>query len=557
MDNFSKPGIYFLPLGGADEIGMNMYAYAVNGKIIVVDTGYGFLNDDYPGMDMCYASPEFLENYKENILGIFITHGHEDHMGAIAHIWPSLQCPIYSMDLPLKLIKSRLSEYKMENSVTLVSMNKVRTVKLGDFDIEFIPIAHTVPETSVLFIKTPYGNIMHATDWRFDDNKMPEVKTDKKALQNAAKAGVDILVNDSTNIYVEKEQKSEEDIRKNLIEMIPQMQGGIIATCFSSNVVRLESLVLAARAASRTPVLLGRSLITNARIAKECGYLQNCDDLHTIDQVEGITADKALYICTGAQANYRSALTLIANGESKYIKLSKNDNVIFSSKIIPGNEEKIERLQEKMRIRGANVITEEEYPIHTSGHANRKDLKKMYDLLNPKIVLPVHGDKKFIREHKRFALSCGIKDVFSTQNGDICLYKDGKISLQEQIQTDIMGVDRGRSVSLGSELIKNRRRIMYNCTLFISAVIEGNNHLKSLDFSSIDILEKNEWIVLKEEIMKQVYPLIENKIAESPNCTAIEDFIRGQIRRRIFSATGIKPVTTLVVHWLEKEITES
>lgn len=557
MNDFNKPGIYFLPLGGADEIGMNMYAYAVNGKIIVVDAGYGFLNDDYPGMDMCYASPAFLENYKEDILGIFITHGHEDHMGAIAHIWPSLQCPVYSMDFPLGLIKSRLSEYKMDDMVPLVSMNQKHTVKLGDFEVEFIPVAHTVPETSALFIKTPYGNIMHATDWRFDDNKMPEVKTDRTALQKAAAVGVDILVNDSTNIYVEKEQKSEEDIRQNLLELIPSMQGGIIATCFASNIMRLESLILAARASSRTPILFGRSLITNAKIAKECGYLKNCDDVHTIDQVEGITSDKALYICTGSQANYRSALTLIANDESKYIKLSKDDNVIFSSKIIPGNEEKIERLQEKMRLKGVNLITEEEYPVHTSGHANRKDLKAMYELLNPKIVLPVHGDKKFIREHKRFALSCGVKDVFSAQNGDMCFYQKGKITVLEQIPMDIMGVDRGRSISLGSDLIKNRRRIMYNCTLFISAVISKENKLKALDFDSIDILEENEWLVLKEEIIKQVYPLVAKKLEENPNKNSLEDFIRGQIRRRVFSATGIKPVTMLFVHQIDDEITQN
>ena len=553
MNDFNKPGIYFLPLGGADEIGMNMYAYAVNGKIIVIDAGYGFLNDDYPGMDMCYASPAFLENYKDDILGLLVTHGHEDHLGAIAHIWPSLQCPVYSMDFPLGLIKSRLSEYKMQDMVPLISMNQNHTIKLGDFELEFIPVAHTVPETSAIFIKTPYGNVMHATDWRFDDNKMPEVKTDKIALQKAAKAGVDILVSDSTNIFIEKEQKSEEEIRQNLIELIPQMKGGVIATCFASNIMRLESLILAARAASRTPVLFGRSLITNAKIAKDCGYLKDYNDLHTIEQVDGITSDKALYICTGSQANYRSALTLIANDESKYIKLGQDDNVIFSSKIIPGNEEKIERLQEKMRLKGVNLITEEEYPVHTSGHANRKDLKAMYELLNPKIVLPVHGDKKFIREHKRFALSCGVKDVFSAQNGDICFYQNGKISLLEQIPTDIMGVDRGRSVSLGSDLIKNRRRIMYNCTLFISAVISADNRLEALDFNSIDILEENEWLVLKEEIMKHAYPLIEKKIEECPNKNALEDFIRGQIRRRIFRATGIKPVTTLVVHWLKDE----
>ena len=551
MNDFNKKGIYFLPLGGADEIGMNMFVYAVNGKLIVVDAGFGFLNDDFPGMDMCYASPEFLENYREDILGLFITHGHEDHLGAIAQIWPSLQCPVYATDFSLGLIKERLSEYKMQNLVPLNSVNQNRTVQLGDFEIEFIPIAHSIPETSALFIKTPYGNIMHATDWRYDDNKLSMVKTDFPSLERAAKEGVDIFVCDSTNVMVDEPQASEEDVRNNLLKIIPEMQGGIVATCFASNIMRLESLIMAARAAGRTPVTVGRSLATNVKIAKNCGYLQDYTDLHTIDEVDGITSDKALYICTGSQANYRSAMTMIANDESKYIKLGAEDNVIFSSKIIPGNEDKIERMQEKILAKGAHLVTEEDYLVHTSGHACKKDLKAMYELLNPKIVLPVHGDKKFIREHKRFALSCGVKDVFSAQNGDICLYQDNKIELKEQIVADIMGIDRRRSVALSSELVKNRRRIMFNCSLFISAVISKENTLQSLDFDSIDILEENEWYVLKQEIMSQVLPLIENKIAERPNRNAAEDFIRGQIRRRVFAATDIKPVTMLQVHWLE------
>ena len=553
MNDFKKKGIYFLPLGGADEIGMNMFVYAANGKLIVVDAGYGFLNDDFPGMDMCYASPEFLENYRNDILGLFITHGHEDHLGAIAQIWPALQCPVYGTDFSLGLVKERLSEYKLQDIVPLVSVNKEPVVKLDGFEVEFIPIAHSIPETSALFIKTPYGNIMHATDWRFDDNKLSMVKTDFASLKRAASEGVDIFVCDSTNVMVDEPQASEEEVRQNLIKIIPEMQGGIVATCFASNIMRLESLMLAARAAGRTPVLAGRSLVTNVKIARQCGYLTEYPEIHTIDEVEGITSDKALYICTGSQANYRSAMTLIANDESKHIKLCAEDNVIFSSKIIPGNEDKIERLQEKILAKGVNLVTEEDYLVHTSGHACKKDLQAMYELLNPKIVLPVHGDKKFIREHKRFAKSCGVEDVFSAQNGDVCLYQNGKIEMVEQVPAEVMGVDRGRSVSLGSELIKNRRRIMYNCTLFISAVISRDYELKPLQFDSIDILEANEWYVLHEEIMQKVRPLIERRLAEHPHRNAAEDYIRGQIRRRVFNATDIKPVTMLQVHWEEDE----
>ena len=296
MSDFKNKGIYFLPLGGADDIGMNMFVYASNGKLIVVDAGFGFLNDEYPGMDMSYASPEFLENYREDILGLFITHAHEDHLGAIAQIWPSLQCPVYATDFSLGLIKERLREYNMQDIVPLVSVNKNKKVTLDEFEVEFISLAHSVPETSALFIKTAHGNIMHATDWRFDDNKLSMVKTDFKALERASQEGVDIFVCDSTNVMVDKDQVSEQDVRKNLLKIIPKLKGGVIATCFASNIMRLESLILAARKANRTPVILGRSLVTNIKIAKDCGYLTQYPDIHTIDEVEGITSDKALYV---------------------------------------------------------------------------------------------------------------------------------------------------------------------------------------------------------------------------------------------------------------------
>lgn len=552
MKEFSKKGIYFLPLGGADEIGMNMYVYAVDGKMIVVDCGYGFLLDEYPGMELAYASPDFLDDYRENIVGLFITHGHEDHLGAIAQIWPHLQCPVYGTDFTLGLVKSRLEEFKMADTVPLISVNKNRHISLPEFEVEFISIAHSVPQTSALAIRTKYGNILHATDWRFDDEALSMLHTDFEALKNFADEGVSMLVCDSTNVMVEQKAPSESDVRENLYKLIPQIEGGLIVTCFASNLMRLESLIMAADKAGRTPILLGRTLVENVKIAQECGYFQNVPAVHTIDDAKEIPSDKAMYICTGSQANYRSALSNIANGENKYVKPGKGDTVIFSSKVIPGNEDKIERMQDKFSEMGATVITDETDLVHTSGHANRDDLKKMYGLLKPAIVLPVHGNKKFIREHKRFALSCGIKEVFSAQNGDMCLLSENHISLLENVGFDIIGWDRNRPVSLGSQLIKNRRRIAYNCTLFISAVIKEKK-LLDLQMSSIDILEENEWNKLAAEILHIVWKLVEEKLQSESNRGKIEEFIRGQIRRRVFARTDIKPVTFLHLTVLDGE----
>ena len=549
MTEFNKDGIYFLPLGGADEIGMNMYMYAVNGKIIVVDAGYGFLTD-YPGMDLAYASPEFLDAYKDDIVGLFITHGHEDHMGAIAQIWPHLECPVYAMDFTLGLIKERLHEFKMDDVVPLVSVNENRTVKLPEFEVEFISLAHSVPQTCGLAIRTRYGNIFHATDWRFDDENISMLPTDFAALRKLANEGVDMFVCDSTNVMLDQKLPTESEVREHLLEMVPQIEGGLVVTCFATNLMRLESLIMAAEKANRVPVLMGRSLNSVVRIAKECGYLQNLPLTHSVEEAKDIPADQAMYICTGSQANYRSALTLIANGESKYVKLDASDTVIFSSKMIPGNEPKIERMQEKMIAMGATVITDEDEMVHASGHADKNDLRKMYELLKPAIVLPVHGDKKFIREHKRFALKCGVKDVFSAQNGDMCLLNKQHIECIEQVCADILAWDRNHAVSLGDQVIKNRRRIAYNCSMFISAVIKGKQ-LLDLQLSSIDILPEDDWNDLAADILAKVRPLVEQKIAECENKNQIEDFIRGQIRRRVFAKTDIKPVTFLHVFYEE------
>lgn len=541
-----------MPLGGADDIGMNMYMYAVDGKIIVVDAGYGFLMDNFPGMELAYASPEFLEQYKDDIVGLFITHGHEDHMGAIAQIWPTLQCPVYGMDFSLGLIRERLDEFKMADQVPLVSVNNNRMVEVENFSVEFIDIAHTVPQTCVLAIRTKYGNILHATDWRFDDEALAMIPTNFKALKRFADEGVSMLVCDSTNVLVDKKSPSESEVRENLIKLIPQLEGGVIVTCFASNLMRLESLIMAAAAANRTPVIVGRTLVTNIKIAKECGYLADVPQVFTIEQAKDIAAENALYICTGSQANYHSAMSFIANGESKYIKLDKSDTIIFSSKVIPGNEDKIERMQEKLMEQGATVITDETELVHTSGHACRGDLKKMYDLIKPEIVLPVHGEKSFIREHKRFALSCGIKEVFSARNGDMCLLKNNHIERIEQVFTDIIGWDRSRPVSLGAQVIRNRKRIAFNCSMYISAVIRGTE-LLDLQMTSIDILEEDDWLKLSEKILAEVRPLIEKKLEVETRRPVLEDYIRGQVRRRVYAATDIKPVTLLNVCYLEEE----
>ena len=544
MNCFNKEGLYFIALGGAEEVGFNMYAYAVDGKIIVVDCGYGFLNDDFPGIDLGFADASFLEEYQEDIEALFITHAHEDHFGAIAQVWPRLKCPVYAADFTLGHIAHRLREYKLENEVELHSINNSRTVRLQNFEVEYVPVVHSLPDNSVLMIRTKYGNVVHGTDWRFDDGQMSFMPTDVEKLEQLAEEGVDLYIGDSTNLAHAVSGPSEAVIRQSLIELVPKYKNTLVATCFASNIARLESLILAAHAADRTPVIAGMSMIQNINIAKECGYLQNLPPYVEAKQAMDIPLDKMLYICSGSQANYRSGLTRIVNGENKNIVLGQGDAIIFSSQIIPGNEEKIERMQEKLRDAGVEVISSEEYLVHTSGHACKDDIKKMYQILRPQIVLPVHGDKRNIRAQKRFALECGVKEVAQARNGDVMLLHNHEIEKVGEIPTDIIGVDRKQLTSLNSQLIKNRRRIAYNASLYISVVFDPCWNLLDLQISSIDILEEEAFTRLAEEIKADVARTLPTEIVKlNHRAPQIEEYIRAKIRKMVFKATDIKPVT--------------
>lgn len=543
VEEFNKEGIHFVALGGAEEVGFNMFAYIVDGKIIVIDAGYGFLQDDFPGMEMGLADASFLETYRDDIEAMFITHGHEDHFGAIGHVLPMLNCPVYANDFTLGHIKARLDEYHLGNFADLHSTTDNPVVKLDNFEVEFISLVHSVPQSSGLIIRTKYGNILHATDWRFDDGKTEILPTDYPVLTKLAEEGVELYVGDSTNMASSSKEPSEYEVRENLLKLIPTLSNTVVATCFASNIMRLESLILAAYEAGRTAVISGHSLNQNFKIARECGYLQNCPLAYDIKDAKDIPLDKILFICAGSQGDYRSALSRIVNGESKYITLGQGDNIIFSSKIIPGNEDKIERMQEKLRDAGVEVISTEDYMVHASGHATPEQILSMYRLLKPKTVIPVHGDKRNIRKQRKLAAENGVGNVLVARNGEVILLKDGTSEVVSEVFTRKLGVDRKQLTPLDSQLVKNRKRIAYNCSVFISAFFANNWELKDLQISSIDILEETSFEELKSSIIENIKKDINKEVIKfNHNEKQIKEYLAANIRKLILKATDIKPV---------------
>jgi ribonuclease J len=332
-------------------------------------------------------------------------------------------------------------------------------------------------------------------------------------------------------------------VRENLLKLIPTLSNTVVATCFASNIMRLESLILAAYEAGRTAVISGHSLNQNFKIARECGYLQNCPLAYDIKDAKDIPLDKILFICAGSQGDYRSALSRIVNGESKYITLGQGDNIIFSSKIIPGNEDKIERMQEKLRDAGVEVISTEDYMVHATGHATPEQILPMYRLLKRKTVIPVHGDKRNIRKQRKLAAENGVGNVLVARNGEVILLKDGTSEVVYEVFTRKLGVDRKQLTPLDSQLVKNRKRIAYNCSVFISAFFANNWELKDLQISSIDILEETSFEELKSSIIENIKKDINKEVIKfNHNEKQIKEYLAANIRKLILKATDIKPV---------------
>lgn len=552
IEEFNKKGIYFIALGGAEEVGFNMFAYIVNQKMIVVDAGYGFLQDDFPGMEMGLADASFLETYRDDIEAMFITHGHEDHFGAIGHVLPMLNCPVYATDFAIGHIHSRLKEYHIDNFANIISVNDNPVVKLNNFEVEFVPLVHSVPQTSGLVIRTEYGNVFHATDWRFDDGKTDILPTDYDLLKKIAKEGIDLYVGDSTNMSSPETEPTEYEVRQSLLKLIPTLENTVVATCFASNIMRLESLIMAANEAGRTAVISGHSLNQNYKIAKDCGYLKDCPSVYDIKDAKDIPLDKILFICAGSQGDYRSALSRIVKGEHKDISLGKGDSIIFSSKIIPGNEDKIEQMQEKLKDAGVEVISTEDYVVHASGHATKKQILEMYNLLKPKIIIPVHGDKRNIRKQKRLAQQNYEADVILARNGEVVLIQDGNCEVVSEVFTRKLGVDRRQLTPLDSQLIKNRKRIAYNCSVFISAIFNIDWSLASLQISSIDILEEDAFNELRDKIIEGIKEDIAKDVIKFDyKEKQISEYLSARIRKQILKATDIKPV--VFMHFYKAE----
>ena len=546
-----KEELIFCPLGGSGEIGMNMNLFAYgkpeNQKWIIVDIGVTFADDSIPGIDLIYPDPGFIIDKKEDLLGIILTHGHEDHIGAIAHIWPNLKCNIYATPFTSVLISEKFKEKKIEITgyLKIVELNSI--LNLDPFKVEFVTLTHSILEPNGLKIETPVGNILHTGDWKCDPDPLIGENINSKRLKEIGKEGVIAMICDSTNVFNAGRAGSELDVRKNMLKVMERLNKRIIITSFASNVARMESAFYCAAKVGRQIALVGRSMHRIYKAARQCGYLKNIIEPLDARDTKNISRDKIVYLCTGSQGEPMGAMNRISNYTHPDVFIEKGDAVIFSSKIIPGNEKKLYKLHNQLVKEGIEVISEENEYIHVSGHPNREDLRDMYNWIKPKSVIPVHGEHRHMLEHINFAKEMQVPYPVKVENDDIVrLYPGKKPEVYDKAPNGRIYVDGSISVEEDSQSIKERKNVSANG--FIEATIlitpKGNIHNRPiLTFRGLPIYEKEEFQNgLEDEIEKTIKAFsLKNKKQE----TNLIDALKSTCRKFTKQKTGKRPLANI------------
>ena len=547
-----KEEFIFCPLGGSGEIGMNMNLFAYgnpeNRKWLIVDIGVTFADDTVPGIDLIYPDPSFIVDKKDDLLGIVLTHAHEDHIGAIAHIWPKLNCNIYATPFTSVLILEKFKEKKIDvsNKLKIVQLNG--NVDLGPFKIEFVTLTHSILEPNGLSIQTPAGIVLHTGDWKCDPNPLIGNTINEKKLKEIGDKGVLAMICDSTNVFSPGRAGSEMDVRKNLLKIMENLQKRIIVTSFASNVARMESVFYCAEKIGRKISLVGRSMHRIYKAAKQCGYLNDLIEPVDSREAKKIPREKIVYLCTGSQGEPNGAMMRISNFIHPDILIEAEDTVIFSSKIIPGNEKKLYKLHNQLVKNGVEVISEENEFVHVSGHPNREDLKDMYNWVKPKSVIPVHGEHRHMIEHINFAKEMQVPYPVQVENGDIVQLSPGeKPKVVDKAPVGRIYVDGNISVGEESQSIKDRKNLSFNGFLEITIIINNIGSIVKnpiISFKGIPSNEENNNFIfeLQDKIRNTCKSFSLKNSKQEQN---LIETLRINCRKTVKEKTGKRPYTNI------------
>ena len=472
--------LLFLPLGGAGEIGMNLNLYACDGQWLMVDLGITFADEQLPGIDVILPDPAFIVDKRDQLLGLVLTHAHEDHLGAVVYLWSRLRCPVYATPFTAAVLRRKIERdgatYGAEE-IEIIETPLGGRFSLGPFDIEYIALTHSILEPNALAIRTPHGLVLHTGDWKLDPDPVIGDVTDEEAFKALGQEGVLAMVCDSTNVLRDGESGSEADLLETLTEIIAGATGQVAVGCFASNVARIETICRAAEANDRSVALVGPSLWRITEAARETGYLEDIPAFMDARDAGHLLGDKLLYICTGSQGEPRAALSRISECDHPQVTLGKGDMTIFSSKIIPGNELAINRLHNRFIALGVEVITEDDHYIHVSGHPCRDELSRMYHWVKPDISVPVHGEARHLVEHVEFARSLQVGQAVLVQNGALVRLAPGPAEVVDHVHSGRLILDGNALVSAESPTVQERRRLMWNGVAFVTLVIDEEGSL--------------------------------------------------------------------------------
>ena len=545
-----KNELLYSPLGGAGEIGMNMNLYAYgepdNHKWIIVDIGVTFADDTYPGIDLIYPDAGFINDKKDNLLGIILTHAHEDHIGAVVYVWPKLKCQIYATPFTAALLIEKFKEKKIDITNYLKIVELGGKINLSPFKIEFVTLTHSIAEPNGLKIDTPSGTIFHTGDWKYDPDPLVGDKINSSRLKEIGEEGVMAMICDSTNVFSIGRSGSEADVRKSLIDIIEKQKKRIIVTSFASNVARMETIFFCAQKTGRQISLVGRSMQKIYKAAKKCGYLDEAVEPVDARDVKNISRDKIIYLCTGSQGEPLGAMNRISNYIHPDVYLEAGDTVIFSSKIIPGNEKKLYNLHNKLVREGIEVISEETDFVHVSGHPNRDDLKDMYNWIKPECLIPVHGEQRHMLEHINFAKEMNVKYPLKVENGDIVRLSPGSPEVYDKAPYGKVFLDGHIPVEEDSQFIKERKNLSSNGFLSVTIIITSKGKIYNnvfINFLGLPIYEveqfKNELQELIESTTRTFS--LNNKKQDENYKEAIKIICRKFSKEK----TGKKPITNI------------
>ena len=480
---FNSSDLLFVPLGGSGEIGMNANLYHYQGSWLMVDLGISFPDDSMPGIDVVLPDLSFIESRRDALAGLVLTHGHEDHLGAIPYMWSKLGCPVYGSAFTLALLRRKLAENGKQTDIPLIEIGPGSVTEIGAFSVEMVGLAHSIPDPTALAIRCEAGTVLHTGDWKFDSAPGLGEDTDRARLAEIGDEGVLAMVGDSTNAMVEGRTGSEAEAEAGLREVIAAAKGRVAISCFSSNVARIQSIVQAATANNRSVAVVGRAIRRAISAAQEVGYLRDLPDFVPEEDINLLPCENIVILCTGTQGEPRAAMAKISAGVHEAVTLDPGDTVVFSSRQIPGNEPAISRVQDGLIRRKINLITDEDAPVHVSGHPSRDEMVEMYGLVRPHIAIPVHGTARHLMAHAALAESCQVHQTLLPDNGTVIRLVAGNsdagtdAEIIDNVKTGALTHEKGKIVEIQSDMMRARRRMLWNGVVTASLVMNRNGGL--------------------------------------------------------------------------------